>query len=706
MASGPTIESSEPAIKRNGTGLGRVILSPLNEDATDEQVLRRVIGGVPDHELLDFAAGSGGDHRILVEFALGLVEEELVEVHEGTARLIERRIPLRVPALVKHRLDDLSADCRHFLQVAAALGMPFMLEDVSRMLHRSSASLLSPLDEAIVSGMVVADELRLSFPSEFLLQGILETIPAPARGALQREAAEHLTGNYAAYGQAFSSTEPPVPAPGRPRAVYAGDDKGSDEVLSQAHALIMDGRATAGIRAAERVLADSESSSATRDDAEASIILGHSLMGTEEDAGYARRLLRERSVAQGDVVTLMASTALSDALWRAGELGEGLSLGRTAVRYSDDVDPVWCMHFRLALAGKLIDLREFETAEALIDDAEAGLHGLPARVWNAAPAVVRARLFLQAGRFGDARREAELALAAARPHAVPVLRPLAYSVLSTVALYIGDLPTAAEYLNRAQGELGTDRAVLHSAQYAWTELRIAVKRDGPQAAVDLFAGKYRNLPTQRSLYVEDPVAAPFLVRLALDVGDTGLRRSVLETVDALAADNPGITVVGLGAMHANAVANGDSAGLSHIIARSPDPIAVALATEELAKIYRCKTPARRRSTASLPSDPSPAGTERVTASLLNPVCWAGLSDMERRIAYLVSVGMTNRLIGREVHLSAHTVNYHLRKIYRKLGINTRVELASGAATYSSRAAIYSTEKEGDPGFGLAGGAAV
>lgn len=98
-------------------------------------------------------------------------------------------------------------------------------------------------------------------------------------------------------------------------------------------------------------------------------------------------------------------------------------------------------------------------------------------------------------------------------------------------------------------------------------------------------------------------------------------------------------------------------------------------------------------------------SEEVT-SQMNVTCWSGLSDMERRIAYLVSVGMTNRQIAKRVHLSAHTVNYHLRKIYRKLGINTRVELARGAATYSSRAAIYSIEDEGHSGAGRAGGDAL
>jgi len=45
-------------------------------------------------------------------------------------------------------------------------------------------------------------------------------------------------------------------------------------------------------------------------------------------------------------------------------------------------------------------------------------------------------------------------------------------------------------------------------------------------------------------------------------------------------------------------------------------------------------------------------------------------------------------------------------MYRKLGINTRVELAHGAATYSSRAAIYSMEDEEKWGSGYVDGEAI
>ncbi|OLB66105.1 MAG: hypothetical protein AUI10_03815 [Actinobacteria bacterium 13_2_20CM_2_72_6] len=58
-----------------------------------------------------------------------------------------------------------------------------------------------------------------------------------------------------------------------------------------------------------------------------------------------------------------------------------------------------------------------------------------------------------------------------------------------------------------------------------------------------------------------------------------------------------------------------------------------------------------------------------------PGGWAGLSQTQRAVARMVSQALTNQQIARRLQLSPHTVNYHLRQIFRKLGINSRVELA-------------------------------
>jgi DNA-binding CsgD family transcriptional regulator len=45
---------------------------------------------------------------------------------------------------------------------------------------------------------------------------------------------------------------------------------------------------------------------------------------------------------------------------------------------------------------------------------------------------------------------------------------------------------------------------------------------------------------------------------------------------------------------------------------------------------------------------------------------------------LVAEGLTNRQVAERMFLSRHTVDFHLRQVFRKLGINSRVELVAVA----------------------------
>lgn len=54
---------------------------------------------------------------------------------------------------------------------------------------------------------------------------------------------------------------------------------------------------------------------------------------------------------------------------------------------------------------------------------------------------------------------------------------------------------------------------------------------------------------------------------------------------------------------------------------------------------------------------------------------SGLTASERRLAELVSWGLTNRQIAAELHLSHKTVEVYLSRLYRKVGCASRVELA-------------------------------
>lgn len=59
--------------------------------------------------------------------------------------------------------------------------------------------------------------------------------------------------------------------------------------------------------------------------------------------------------------------------------------------------------------------------------------------------------------------------------------------------------------------------------------------------------------------------------------------------------------------------------------------------------------------------------------------WQSLTPAELRVTLLVAEGLTNPEIGQQLFLSKRTVQSHLSKVFAKLGVAGRAELAATVA---------------------------
>jgi DNA-binding CsgD family transcriptional regulator len=63
--------------------------------------------------------------------------------------------------------------------------------------------------------------------------------------------------------------------------------------------------------------------------------------------------------------------------------------------------------------------------------------------------------------------------------------------------------------------------------------------------------------------------------------------------------------------------------------------------------------------------------------------WESLTDTERSVIELVAQGLTNRQAAEQLFLSHHTVGFHLRSIFCKLAVSSRVELTRAAIEHDA-----------------------
>ncbi|MCW2722333.1 helix-turn-helix transcriptional regulator [Pseudonocardia sp.] len=172
-------------------GAQKIILKPLTPDAVAE-LASEVMEASPDQALLELAADAVGNPFFLVELLQGLLEERLVRIEDGVARLVQARLPKRVAAGMRHRLARLSESARQLAVAAASLGRGFTVGELASMLGAPATSLLTPVEQLIEASVFAERADRLAFRHDIIREAVRESTTVSARRALDRQAVDVL----------------------------------------------------------------------------------------------------------------------------------------------------------------------------------------------------------------------------------------------------------------------------------------------------------------------------------------------------------------------------------------------------------------------------------------------------------------------------------------------------------------------------------
>ncbi|QNP74719.1 AAA family ATPase [Streptomyces roseirectus] len=594
-----------------GHAATRLHVGALDDEAVAE-LCTGVLGAKPDASVLAWAARCDGNPWLVKTVFLGLMKAGQVVVLDGTASVLTEQVPAGVRPALDKLLDGMSPGVRQLL----GHGLPCPAEEVAR--------LSGAVEEAVRVGLVRRRGAELTFTHEVIGEALRGAAPSDG-GAC-------------------------VPSSG------GRDDAMTARAVS---ALVGHCEDAPGVLACVLRL----------------------LVSVGRDAEVARlvpeleRGLREALPAELVApVSARGGAGTVPAVPRRGQQGSG-----TPER------PLWTW-----LVRALVAVDRFDAAAAVLTAVEEAADG-PDALWHGH----RAELLAAAGRLDEARAEAESALRlperSASEDAVP-----ARLVLAHVSTQGDDLATAGDQLRLAE-RLVPEGPAADRTRLDWALAQFHAVGGRPATTVRTVLGAEARTSPDLLLFCEAPTAAATLVRQARQAG-LGAEAGQAAALARRAAElNPGVRSLRAGAEHAEGVLRDDAdalrraADLHRLAGRGP---AAGNALEDAARVEQGRGDAGRavqllESALDLYLE---CGATRDTARVqrklrrlgVHPVRrlaadrprsgWESLTGAELRVVRAIVDGRTNREAASVLFLSPHTVDSHLRRVFSKLDINSRVEL--------------------------------
>jgi DNA-binding CsgD family transcriptional regulator len=280
---------------------------------------------------------------------------------------------------------------------------------------------------------------------------------------------------------------------------------------------------------------------------------------------------------------------------------------------------------------------------------------------------------------------------------VPVQQVNGRVIRSRIALLRGDREAAREHLTAAQERLAVKPNPGNTAAVRFLEA-VHAEADGH---IGLAVDKIRQVQ-QEGFFMRWRLLRNWVdsaIRMALRGADHELAEDLAAQAEAHAERNPAVpTATGIAAQALGLVKN-DLARLERsvdLLSASPRPLVRAAAFADLgqALLAAGRKPqavaalthahglfaesGAHAAAARVQRDlDGPGNGSRRAATMQRPVQgWGALTASEKKIARLVAEGHTNRSAADLLVVSPHTVNTHLTSVFRKLSVNSRVQLAN------------------------------